>query len=174
MTSLSRNILACLLLSITVNPLSAETLPELVEAMKASKVVGPPKSVAEVQWLIGKWDCVARALRRPPRRDDLYAFLGGLEFDEGGILPSRAFPGGVRMRPVCKFLADGRGQLDWEDGISIEFHEKGFFFGMPAADLLKIAKDPNPNAQWFILEHSDTGDVLMFKRRVEKSSAPTR
>jgi hypothetical protein len=140
-------------------------LTNLVEHVKVAKEVRPQAGKGQMDWLIGEWHCVDRALRKPPTDADDYAFLRSFTIEGDGIFASRNFAGGVKLFLRCTFIPDGNGKIRKEHMVEVEHNAKGFCFGsIMMTDVLILKRDPNSIPEWLILEHSDTGDVFLFRR----------
>lgn len=140
-------------------------LTNLVEHVKVAKEVRPLAGKGQMDWIIGEWRCVDRALRKPPTDADGYAFLRSFTIEGEDIFASRNFAGGVKLLLRCTFIPDGNGKTRKEHTIEVEHNAKGFCFGsIMMTDVLILKRDPNPIPKWLILEHSDTGDVFLFRR----------
>lgn len=115
------------------------------------------------------WVCTDRALRKPHPRFDHFAYLHTLDLKREGSITSPSQDGpGCLLTPMCSSIPDRTGGTAPTNEQVFNFYAKakGITMGGPMADFLILKKDPTTPPRWLILEHQDTGDVLLFHRRV--------
>ena len=146
-------------------------LVSVFEAYANAKQVPIPKSADELRWMADLWICVDRALRHPPSNDDAFPHLQTIDLrDHEGVSmithPSQ-YDGGCYLTAMCSLTRDGSGRKPGGTNVyvfNIYAKAKGITFGGPEADFLFLKRDPQDPPRWFILEHQDLGDVLLFQR----------
>ena len=147
---------------------AAPAVTNVCDALSQAVLVTPPASVSNLMWLMGRWECVDRALRFPPADTDQYAYLRGMLFDDYSIRPSEEGAGVYYLSADCTLIPFPNGEKRQDRPIGIKFSSEGFLFGLPVVDVLWLKRDPAPVPEWFLLEHSTKKDVLLFRRPTTK------
>jgi len=107
--------------------------------------------------------CTDRALRSAPTKssETYYAFISAIRIDGDWIDPIKV-PAGFLLRMKCEYLP-------YLDGAAIPpalklgvYSREGLLFGAPYGDLFQLRIPPVKNPTWFLLEHVDLKDVLLF------------
>jgi len=169
--------LACCLAAslLCSNGLGAAT-NNVFTAYSRAEVATSPSRTEDLSWLIGSWVCVDRALRSPPTRmsEAYYAFLSSLHIEDEAI---------ELMGPRAAFsLTIGCEYMRYFDGTSIQpmrrysvYASEGLLIGAPYGDLFTIRREPVKFPTWFLLEHTVSKDILLFRRLVtEKGRSDDR
>jgi hypothetical protein len=135
------------------------------EARQSARVVPLATNAQDLAWLADYWSCVDRALRKPPGNSDAFPHLKTIDLRNPIRISSPShFGKGLQLWPECSFVADGAHQQWKTEMRPFDFHAEGFTMGGMQADFLTLKRDHSNPPQWFILEHQDTGDVLLFQR----------
>lgn len=138
----------------------------LFDVYQKSVLVSHSVRLEQLTWLEGEWECVDRALRHPPTPEQLYAYAYLMKIHHGNISKTAAFGGGYSILAFTRVLPRSPGDDKSKDlPISIEFNTDGFMFNVPHTDYMKLRRDPRPKPEWFILEHADNKDLLLFLKK---------
>jgi hypothetical protein len=149
----------------------AGTVPALTNlcgVLNQGVLVTPPASVSNLMWLMGRWECVDRALRFPPADLDHYAYLKEMQFSDYSIRRSEGKGDVYYLSVYCTFSPYADGAKRQDRPVGIELSSEGFLFGLPVVDVLTLKRDPAPVPEWFLLEHTAKKDVLLFRRASEQ------
>lgn len=148
----------------------ASAVTNIFVAYSRAGVAPFPTNRADIAWLGGRWVCADRALRRPPTKSSEadYAFISAVKIWGDAIEPSDV-PAGFVITMVCEYLP----YLDDSPTLPALKHalysRKGFSLGVLHGDLFKLKIPPVRNPTWFLLEHVDTKDVLLFTKSGQDS-----
>ncbi len=159
------------------SPESDKALIVLAAKLARSEKVTDVKSVKELSWMVGRWKCTERILRGP--RDIgmsglSLAFLDTVEVDEEHVAMKTETMGTFSQHLQCTSLGRQKTARQPKDFTLCEIDAKGYRFAMPDPDWLWLKKEPVEKPSWFILQHQDTGDVLLFERVPESDRVPKR
>jgi hypothetical protein len=159
------------------SPESDKALVALAEKLARAEKVTAIKSAKDLDWMAGKWKCTERALRGP-RDIQTYAiclpFLDTIVIEDDPVARTTETAGTYQQVLLCKFLGRTKDEKTPTDTIVCDIDAKGYRFFIPSPDWLWLKKEPVEKPNWFILQHQDTGDVLLFERVPEKPNAPRR
>jgi len=159
--------LTCLLvlesMAASAGELSLTNLAQLMQQAEAV-IINPTNAQKELAWIFGKWECTDRALRGVRDKNYDYASLKSIEVeDEYFIDYTEAMPDMVRLWLLCTWL-DRR--PDFQDTRRTAFEGKDFLYRCSPGGSVPfwLKREPTNNPTWFIMEHQDNGDVLLFRR----------
>lgn len=159
--------LACLLvlesMAASAGELSLTNLAQLMQQAEAV-IINPTNAQKELAWILGKWECSDRALHGVRDKEYDYASLKSIEVeDEYFIEYTEVMPDMVRLWVLCTWL-DRR--PSFQDRRHTAFKGKDFLyrFSPGGSDPFWLTREPTNNPTWFIMEHQDNGDVLLFRR----------
>lgn len=163
----------CLLIVSAMNALGeigdVPKLKEMSRHLETVTLLNPTNAQQELDWLVGVWRCADVAFPKPPSKSDSYAMLRRIEIPDDGI----TFPGtqtnSVLLYLHCTFTTNIAGYISPKDETHmVEIRGQDFIYFPGDYFVLKRPRTNYP--AFFILQHQDSGDLLLFRREKEKST----
>lgn len=169
--------LACLVGVVLAGEAAKRSL-KIFDAYPRAKLVPVPTNANELVWMEDLWICTDRSLRHPRHERDPFRDIYSLEWSAGSITTPSQYRDGCYLPAWGTEVADRRNQVHGPTNYLIfNFYPwaRGVTLGGPgSADFLHLKRDTNTPPQWFIFEHQDSGDVLLFERAGTNASVQSK
>ena len=144
--------------------LSLTNLAQMMQNAEVVDIINPTNARTELAWMFGKWECTDRALRGLRDKEFDYALLKSIEVEDEYAIDCKGSGSGIiRLWLDCTWLDRRPG---FEDTRLTGYKGKDFLYRFTpgGSDPFWLKREPTNNPTWFIMEHRDNGDVLLFRR----------